>query len=62
LVGTNKFFHFSVGEFDLNNQAVVRMNQETLNAQRKINAPQVNTVESLAGSMKMFLIVLKRGL
>ena len=33
LVSTNKFFHFPVGEFDLNNQIVVRMNQETLNAQ-----------------------------
>lgn len=30
LVGTNKFFHFPVEEFDLENQTVVRMNQDTI--------------------------------
>ena len=29
-VGTNKFFHFPVEEFDLDNQTVVRMNQDTV--------------------------------
>jgi hypothetical protein len=30
LVGMNKFFHFPVDEFDLDNQTVVRMNQDTV--------------------------------
>ena len=30
LAGTGKFFHFPVEEFDLNNQTVVRMNQDTV--------------------------------
>ena len=30
LVGTGKFFHFPVEEFDLDNQTVVRMNQDTV--------------------------------
>ena len=29
LAEMNTFFHFPVGEFDLNNQTVVRMNQDT---------------------------------
>ena len=30
LAGTGKFFHFPVEEFDLDNQTVVRMNQDTV--------------------------------
>lgn len=38
LVGMNTFFHFPVGEFDLNNQTVVRMNQDTTYSAAIVNA------------------------
>ena len=40
LVGTGKFFHFPVDEFDLNNQTVVRMNQDTIYSGAIINVSQ----------------------
>jgi len=40
LVGMNKFFHFPVGKFDLNNQTVVRMNQDTTYSGAVVNASE----------------------
>ena len=40
LVGTNKFFHFPVDEFDLNNQTVVRMNQDTVYSGAVLNVSE----------------------
>ena len=37
LVGTNQFFHFPLDEFDLNNQSVVRMNQDTVYSAAVVN-------------------------
>lgn len=40
LVGTNQFFHFPVEEFDLNNQTVVRMNQDTVYSGAVVNVSE----------------------
>jgi hypothetical protein len=40
LVGTGKFFHFPVDEFDLNNQTVVRMNQDTVYSAAILNVSE----------------------
>jgi hypothetical protein len=40
LVGTNKFFHFPVEEFDLENQTVVRMNQDTVYSGAIVNVSE----------------------
>lgn len=37
LIGMNKFFHFPVGKFDLTNQTVVRMNQDTTYSAAVVN-------------------------
>lgn len=37
LAGMNTFFHFPVGKFDLNNQTVVRMNQDTTYSAAVVN-------------------------
>ncbi len=44
LVGTNKFFHFPLGEFDLNNQSVVRMNQDTVYSAAIVNTSEGATI------------------
>jgi len=43
-VGTNKFFHFPVGKFDLNNQSVVRMNQDTTYSAAIVNVSEGATI------------------
>jgi hypothetical protein len=40
LVGMNTFFHFPVGEFDLKNQTVVRMNQDTTYSAAIVNVSE----------------------
>lgn len=40
LVGTNRFFHFPVDEFDLDNQTVVRMNQDTVYSAAILNVSE----------------------
>jgi hypothetical protein len=37
LIGMNKFYHFPVGKFDLKNQTVVRMNQDTTYSAAVVN-------------------------
>ncbi len=44
LVGTNQFFHFPLGEFDLNNQTVVRMNQDTVYSAAIVNTSAGATI------------------
>ncbi len=44
LVGMNTFFHFPIGAFDLNNQTVVRMNQDTVYSAAVIDASAGATI------------------
>ncbi len=44
LVGVNKFFHFPLDEFDLNNQTVVRMNQDTVYSAAIVNTSAGATI------------------
>jgi len=44
LVGTNIFFHFPVDQFDLNNQTVVRMNQDTVYSGAILNVSKDATI------------------
>jgi hypothetical protein len=44
LVGMNTFFHFPIGAFDLNNQTVVRMNQDTVYSGAVIDASEGATI------------------
>ena len=44
LVGTNQFLHFPMDEFDLNNQVVVRMNQDTVYSAAVVNTSAGATV------------------
>jgi hypothetical protein len=44
LVGTNQFLHFPLDEFDLNSQAVVRMNQDTVYSAAVVNTSGGATV------------------
>jgi len=44
LVRTNKFFHFPVEEFDLDNQTVVRMNQDTIYSAAIVNVAEGATI------------------
>jgi Protein of unknown function (DUF1254) len=44
IVGTNQFLHFPMDEFDLSNQVVVRMNQDTVYSAAVVNASAGATV------------------
>eukprot|EP00163_Fabomonas_tropica_P012265 TRINITY_DN23517_c0_g1_i1.p1 TRINITY_DN23517_c0_g1~~TRINITY_DN23517_c0_g1_i1.p1 ORF type:complete len:662 (-),score=131.68 TRINITY_DN23517_c0_g1_i1:942-2927(-) len=44
LVGTGKFYHFPVTEFDLDNQTVVRMNQDTVYSAAILNVSEGGSV------------------
>ncbi len=44
LVGTNQFFHFPLEEFDLGNQSVVRMNQDTVYSAAIVNTSAGATI------------------